>query len=103
VACRPTLKDPNISVDPSLGPPAISFAGGLTVRAAPANDHLTAHIEDDAAGIYRVRDMTVMKWTREPVDGGEPPPGHHGRPPMVQVLEIVSTIGGDSPIDIRAG
>jgi len=99
----PASDGPNISVDPSFGPPAISFAGGVQVPEVPAADAITATIEDDAAGVYRVRDITVMEWTLEPVDPGELPPGHHGPPPKVKVLEIVSQSSGTEPVSVIKG
>jgi hypothetical protein len=99
----PGSDGPDISVDPSFGPPAISFAGGVEVDDAPVGDLLSARIEDDATGVYRLRDLTVMALTLETVDTGELHKGHHGPPPKVEVLEIVTQSQGDKPVAIKKG
>jgi hypothetical protein len=93
---------PDISVDPSSGPPAISFAGGVSITEVPANAVVTTTITGDTAHV-RIRDVTVLEWMLEPVDGGELPPGHHGPPPKVRVLEIVNQTDGSAPVTVTAG
>ena len=44
-----------------------------------------------------------MEWTLEDVDPGELPPGHHGRPPKVKVLEIVAQGDNTMPTVVTAG
>src|SRR5262245_21200816 len=93
---------PSILVDPSLGPPAISFNGGVRIDDVPADASVTVGISGDTSH-FRVRDVTVMEWEIEPADGGELPPGHHGPPPKVAVLEIVDQSTGASPVSVVKG
>ena len=93
---------PNIYVDPSLGPPAISFNGGVEIKSAPVDAQVTAHIEGDTVH-FGVRDIILMEWTMEDVDPGELPPGHHGRPPQVKVLEVVGQSDGTTPLAVTTG
>jgi hypothetical protein len=90
---------PSILVDPSLGPPAISFNGGVQIKDVPADATVTFSVTGDTSH-FRVRDVTVMQWELEPIDGGELPPGHHGPPPKVKVLEIVDQSTGASPVAV---
>jgi hypothetical protein len=91
---------PDISVDPSFGPPAISFNGGYEIEAVPADAQITARIEGDTTH-FAVRDIIVMEWVLEPVDPSELPPGHHGRPPKVKVLEQVAQSDGTTPLSVK--
>jgi hypothetical protein len=101
-AVRPGASGPNIYVDPSLGPPAISFTGGVEIKSAPVDAQVTAHILEDNSR-FGVRDIILMEWTMEDVDPGELPPGHHGRPPQVKVLEVVGQSDGTTPLAVTAG
>ncbi len=101
-AVLPNSTGPNISVDPSFGPPGISFAGGVQIASAPVDAVLRAHIERDPVH-FRVRDITVLEWVLEPVDPGELPPGHKGPPPKVRVLEVAGQVDGSAAISAKAG
>ena len=96
----PGSSGPDITVDPSFGPPAISFNGGVEIQAVPADAQVTATIEGDTTH-FKVRDITVMEWVLEPVDPGELPPGHHGPPPKVKVLEQVAQSDGTKPLAVK--
>jgi hypothetical protein len=91
---------PSIAVDPSFGPPAISFAGGVQIAQAPADANVTATIEGDTS-TFQVRDVVLMEWVLEPVDPTELPPGHHGPPPKVRVLEVVDRSDGVSLLAVK--
>src|SRR5215471_13519486 len=95
----PGSSGPNISVDPSLGPPRVSFAGSVQIKEAPANANVTAFVEGDST--FKVRDIIIMEWVLEPVDPSELPPGHHGRIPKVKVLEVVGQSDGTTPVAIK--
>jgi hypothetical protein len=94
---------PDISVDPSFGPPGISFAGGVTIKSAPSTTTVRADIADNVANAFAVRDLFVLDWQLEDVDPGELPPGHHGRPPKVRVLEVQETVPGTGSISVKEG
>lgn len=101
-AVRPGTTGPDISVDPSFGPPAISFNGGVEIKTVPANAQVTAHVVGDPFH-FGVRDIILMEWTLEEVDPGELPPGHKGPPPKVKVLEVVGQSDGTTPLAVTAG
>ena len=75
----PGTTGPNLFVDPSIPPPAISFAGGITIQSAPADAIVSASITGDTAH-FQVRDIIVVGFdvvdlTRLVVaqaDGGNP-------------------------------
>lgn len=92
---------PDISVDPSMGPPAINFNGGVQIPAVPVDALLTARVEGDTAH-FSLRDIIVMEWVLEPVDPSELP-GHHGPLPKVRVLEQVSQSDGTRPLAVNKG
>ena len=98
----PGSQGPDISVDPSFGPPGISFAGGVQIREVAADTALSAQVID-GSGHFSLRDITVMEWTLEDVDPTELPRGHHGRPPQVKVLEIVAQSDGSAPVRVTKG
>jgi len=93
---------PDISVDPSFGPPAVSFNGGVRITAVPIDAAVTARMEGDAAH-FSVRDIIVMESVLEDVDPTELPPGHHGPPPKVKVLEVVAQSDGTTPLQVTKG
>jgi hypothetical protein len=64
---EPNTTGPNVFVDPSFGPPAISFNGGVTIDSAPASATVSASIIGDTRH-FRVRDITTMEWVLEPID-----------------------------------
>jgi hypothetical protein len=96
----PGSSGPDIDVDPSLGPPAISFNGGVQIKAAPSDALVTARIEGDTMH-FQVRDIIVMEWVLEPVDLSELPPGHHGPRPKVKVLEVAAQSDGTTPLAVK--
>src|SRR5262249_52385561 len=51
----PGSSGPDITVDPSFGPPGISFNGGVEIQAVPSDAQVTATIEGDTAH-FKVRD-----------------------------------------------
>src|SRR5262249_7142217 len=93
---------PDISVDPAAPPFAFSSAGGIQVLTAPADDTVTAQIVD-GNGVFAVRDLNILEFVLEDVDPGELPPGHHGPPPKIKVLEIVASVKGSAPLQVRSG
>jgi hypothetical protein len=99
---RPGSSGPDISVDPSFGPPGISFNGSVQVTSAPVDAVVTARVDRDRLH-FTVRDITVLEWRLEPVPPEELPPGHKGPPPKVKVLEIADQGDGSSPITVKAG
>ena len=98
----PGSAGPDISVDPSLPPTAISFAGGVKIAEVPADDTVTARIAGND-GPYQVRDLSALEWVLEDADPNELPPGHHGRPPKVRVLEVVAQVRGAAPLAVKKG
>lgn len=98
---EPGGSGPDISVDPSLGPPRISFKGGVAIKAVPGAATVRASIAGDA--LFSVRDLIAMDWTWEEVDPGELPPGHRGPPPRVKVLEVSNQVAGDGALTVAAG
>jgi hypothetical protein len=97
----PGSDGPDITVDPSLGPPAISFAGGVKIDPVPSDALLTAKILGDTSQ-FKLRDVIVMEWQLKEVDCSELPGGcHHGPPPKAKVLEIVAESNGSTPIQVR--
>ncbi len=90
---------PDITVDPSFGPPAVSFNGAVQIPVVPADARITASITGDTAH-FAVRDMIAMEWVWEPVDPSELPPGHHGPPPKVRVLEQGAQSDGGTPLAV---
>jgi hypothetical protein len=101
-AVAPESGGPDISVDPSFGPPGISFAGAVSVTNVPAPATVTAAIKSGAP-IFKVRDLIVLDWVLEPVDPGELPPGHHGPLPRVKVLEVSGQSDGLTPLAVTTG
>lgn len=101
-AVRPETIGPDISVDPSFGPPAISFNGGIEIKSAPVNAQVTARVVGDTVH-FRVRDIILLEWTMEPVDPSELPPGHKGPLPKVKVLEVVGQGDGITPLAVATG
>src|SRR5690348_13861874 len=85
----PGSSGPDITVDPSAGPPHTSFAGGVQITNAPVDARITAHIENDTTH-FMVRDVIIMQWEVEEIAPSELPPNHHGPPPLVQVLEPIT-------------
>ena len=93
---------PDISVDPSFGPPRISFNGGVQINSAPTDAIVTARIIGDSAHLM-VRDITILEWVMEEVDRGELPPGFKGKPPKVRVLEQAGQSAGPGPLAVKKG
>ena len=93
---------PDITLDPSLPPTAVSFAGGIKTAEVPVAGNVTAAITDNSFH-FQVRDVLALAWVLEDVDPGELPPGHHGRPPKVKVLESVAQSDGVRPLAVAAG
>jgi hypothetical protein len=98
---RPGSMGRDISADPSLPPTAVSFNGGVRLT-APSATEVVATI---SAGTdhFRVRDVLALEEVLEPVDPGELPPGHHGRLPRVDVLEVVATPNRVAPLGVTPG
>ena len=101
-AVRPGTSGPDITVDGSLPGTAVSFNGAVEIRSAPANANVTAAIAGDTAH-FAIRDILLLDWVLEPVDVTELPPGHHGPPPKVKVLEQVDRSNGITPLAAKAG
>jgi len=101
-AVAPGSSGPDVSVDPSLGPPAISFSGSIRVKNVPVAANVTAAVKSGAP-VFKIRDVIALEWVMEEVDPGELPPGHHGRPPKVRVLEVAAQSDGLTPLAVSAG
>lgn len=101
-AVSPQSNGPDISVDPSFGPPAISFAGALRIPNVPTVTTVSASIRTGAPN-FKVRDLIAMDWVWEEVDPGELPPGHHGPAPKVRVLEVSRQSDGSMPLAVTPG
>ena len=99
---RPGSAGPDISVDPSFGPPALSFNGGVQIKKVPVDATVRARVVGDSS-TFGVRDTIALEWTLEEVDPGELPPGHHGPPPKVRVLEVVASSSSGAPLAVTAG
>ncbi|RQP23646.1 hypothetical protein [Piscinibacter terrae] len=99
---RPGSLGPDISVDPSIGPPAISFKGAVRIDNVPSSTTVRAHISGDS-GVFQVRDLIVLDWILEEVDPGELPPFHRGPLPKVRVQEVAATAPGNASISIQKG
>jgi len=98
----PGSSGPDISLDPSLPPTSISRAGGVQIAEAFADDTITARIDGDSVH-FSVRDLSALEWVTEEVDPGELPPGHHGPPPKIKVLEVVAQSVGQEPLAVKKG
>ena len=98
----PGSSGPDITLDPSLPPTAVSFAGGIKTAEVPVAGNVTAVITDDSFH-FQVRDVLALAWVLEEVDPGELPPGHHGPLPKVKVLESVAQSDGVRPLAVAAG
>jgi hypothetical protein len=97
----PGSSGPDITVDPSFGPPQVSFAGAVQIKNVPVAANLTAQVTS-AGSVFKVRDIIAMDWVSEEVDPGELPPGHHGPPPKVLVLEVSDRSDGVTPLAVTA-
>jgi len=100
-AVSPGSSGPDITVDPSFGPPRVSFAGAVQIKNVPANANVTARFEQTAN--FKVRDIIALEWVWEEVDPGELPPGHRGPLPKVRVLEVAGQSDGVSPLAVLKG
>jgi hypothetical protein len=100
-AVSPNSSGPDISVDPSFGPPHLSFAGAIQIKSVPADARVTAQLDDTAH--FAVRDVIALEWVWEEVDPGELPPGHHGPLPKVKVLEVVAQSDGRTALAVQKG
>lgn len=101
-AVSPESSGPDISVDPSLGPPALSFSGALRIPSVSVSTNITAVIKSGSP-YFRIRDVIALDWVWETVDPGELPPGHRGPPPKVRVLEITAQSDGREPFAVTIG
>jgi hypothetical protein len=99
-AVAPGSTGPSIIVDPSFGPPGVSFAGGVQIDPAPADARVTVGIERGTP-VFQIRDIILMEWVLESVDPTELPPGHHGPLPKVRVLEVVARSIGPTAVDVK--
>jgi hypothetical protein len=97
----PNSAGPDISVDPTFGPPQVSFAGALQIKNVPVDATVVARIEGTSN--ISVRDLIAMDWVWEYVDPGELPPGHKGPPPQVRVLEVSAQTDGESSLKVTVG
>jgi hypothetical protein len=100
-AISPGSSGPDITVDPTFGPPRVNFAGAVQIKNVPANANVTARFEQTSN--FKVRDIIAMEWVWEEVDPGELPPGHHGPLPKVRVLEVAAQSDGQSPLAVLKG
>jgi hypothetical protein len=101
-AVVPGSTGPDVSVDPSFGPPQVSFNGALQIKNVPVDANVTANLEDETP-YFKVRDIIALEWVWEEVDPGELPPGHHGPIPKVKVLEVASESDGVMPLAVKQG
>jgi hypothetical protein len=99
-AVIPGSTGPDISVDPSFGPPQVSFSGAVQIKNVPVDASVTARVEEGTA-FFKVRDVIALEWVWEEVDPGELGPGHHGPPPKVKVLEVASQSDGVTPLAVK--
>jgi len=97
----PGSSGPDITVNPTFGPPGINFAGGIQIN-APADATVHATISGDTS-VFQVRDLTVLDFELQPVDEGELPHGHKGPIPKVKVLAIQTQVGGNGSVAIKKG
>jgi hypothetical protein len=100
-AVSPNSTGPDISVDPSFGPPQISFVGALQIKNVPVDAKVTATVAGTPN--LKVRDIIAMDWVWEDVDPSELPPGHRVPPPKVRVLEVSSQSDGQSSLNVTMG
>jgi hypothetical protein len=101
-AVIPGSTGPDISVDPSFGPPQVSFAGAVQIKVVPVDANVTAAVAEGTA-FFKVRDIIALEWVWEEVDPGELGPGHHGPPPKVKVLEVAAQSDGVTPLAVKQG
>lgn len=100
-AVAPGQQGPGIVNDPSLPPWSVNMSGGVIVRGVTTETSVRAGVSGGAA--FALRDLLVLDWVLEEVDPGELPPGHHGRPPQVKVLEEVAHSDGVVPLAVAPG
>ncbi|WP_142251468.1 hypothetical protein [Bradyrhizobium sp. UNPF46] len=100
-AVSPGAAGPDITVDPSFGPPRISFAGAVQIKNVPVDAVVTARFAHRS--VFSVRDIIALEWVWETVDPGELPPGHRGPLPKVRVLEVAAQAAGDGPLAVKQG
>ena len=98
---------PDISVDPSFGPPGVSFNGGIVIRDAPSdttiqNIKVVNFNTQHAHSTFGLRDIVVMEWFWEPVPVDELPPGWKGPIPKIRVLEVVEQ-SSSTPLVVKKG
>lgn len=96
------------AVAPSSSGPAVPPIGdvsglgvGALISKAPV-DAVVSVTLDAPTPHFSIVSFDVFEWVWERLDGGELPPGHHGPPPKVRVLELAEHSDGFDTLSVTA-
>ena len=101
-AVVPEFNVPDISVDPSFGPPAISFSGALRIPNVPVSTNVTAAIKSGAPN-FKVRDLIAMDSVSEEARPGRIASRPSRATTKVRVLEVSAQSDGLTSFAVTAG
>ena len=86
--------------------PPVGDVSALDVGAHISNVPVDANVSvslDQPTPYFNIVSFDVYEWVWETVDPGELPPGHHGPPPKVRVLELSQHSDGSEVLAVTAG
>lgn len=75
---------------------------GTHISNAPVDAQVSVSL-DQPTPYFKIVSFDVYEWTWERLDPGELPPGHHGPPPKVRVLELTQHSDGSDVLAVTAG